>query len=138
MHITILDRSNYYRGLLLLARKDRRISEVEVSVMMRIGRTLGFDQEFCQNAIHEILENKHVDTSPPVFSSSELAGKFLKDGLTIAAADGALHEEEEAWLRATARANGIDETRLDELKQTLPRYNGQSLELEVDHFVVEH
>lgn len=138
MNITILDRSNYYRGLLLLARKDRKISEMEVSLMMRIGASLGFDKEFCENAIHEILDNEHVDIWPPVFSAPELAKKFIKDGLTIAGADGNVHEEEEAWLRATARANGIDDRWLDEVRHELPRHDGKTLPLEVDHFVIQH
>lgn len=140
MNITLMDRSNYYRGLLLLARKDRKITETEVALMLHIGTTLGFDREFCENAIHEILENEHVDTSPPVFSSSEVARKFIKDGWTLAAAEGDVHAAEVAWLEATAEVNGLDVQWLNDVKQEYSRHrhSGTIPTLEVESFVIEH
>jgi hypothetical protein len=138
MKITLLDRSNYYRGLLLLARKDRKITEIEFSLMMRIGTTLGFDKEFCENAIHDVLENEHIDTTPPVFSTPELARKFIKDGLAIATAGAALHPAEEEWLRATAKANGLDDVWFESKKSATPAYHTAPDALEVDHLSVEY
>jgi len=108
MHISVLDGSNYFRGLLLLIAKDRKTTESEEELMRRIGRSLGFEQEFCDNAIHEILENRHIVNTIPEFSKRELAIKFIKDGLALAFSDNELHPAEEQWLKDTAEKNSLD------------------------------
>ncbi len=133
MEITLLDRSNYYRGLLLLARKDRKITEVESQLMMRIGTTLGFDKEFCENAIREVLENEHIDTTPPTFSTREVAQTFIKDGLVVATTGAELHPAEEEWLHATARANGIDDEWFHATRETTQAHSTSPNVLEVDY-----
>lgn len=108
MTISVQDGSEYFRGLLLLISKDRRITSAEAVLMKRIGKALGFEKEFCDNAINEILENKFVATHPPVFSTRELAIKFIIDGLTLASADKEAHGFEDLWLKAAAEENGLD------------------------------
>lgn len=110
MNISIIDGSNYFKGLLLLVRKDRKLSESEILMMQRIGKQLGFEREFCDNAIHDILENTYIDEAVPVFSTKELAEKFVKDGLSIAFSDRELHPSEEVWLRTVAEQNGLNES----------------------------
>ena len=95
MKITVLDGSNYFKGLLLLIRKDHKITESEIQLMKRIGKTLGFEPKFCDNAIHEILENKYIVDVTPEFSTKEIAIKFIKDGLTLAFSDNEAHPSEE-------------------------------------------
>ena len=107
MKITVIDGGNYLRGLLLLIRKDRKITDSEVALTKRIGKTLGFEREFCDNAIKEILENNHIVDEPPIFSTKKLAEKFVKDGLVFASSDNELHPSEEEWLRSTAEKNGL-------------------------------
>lgn len=110
MIISVVDASNYFKGLLLLIRKDRQVSEAEIAIMCRVGKLLGFEKEFCQNAIRDILENDFIEDSPPVFSSKELAMKFIKDGLTIAFSDhDECHPAEEAWLWSVVAVNDVDE-----------------------------
>lgn len=138
MKITLLDRSNYYRGLLLLARKDRKITEFESALMMRIGTTLGFDREFCENAIREVLENEHIDTTPPTFSTSELAQKFVKDGLVVATTGADLHPAEEEWLHATARANGLDDGWFQSAKHATLAHRDTPDALEVDYLSIAY
>lgn len=108
MKITVVDGSNYFRGLLLLIRKDRQITDSEIRLMKRIGKTLGFEREFCDNAIEEIMENTYIVDAPPEFSTKELARKFVKDGLAIAFADDEVHPSEEEWLWSAAEKNGLD------------------------------
>ena len=60
MKITVLDGSNYFKGLLLLIRKDRKITQAEIELMKRVGNTLGFEKTFCDNAISEILGNRYT------------------------------------------------------------------------------
>lgn len=108
MKISITDASNYFKGLLLLIRKDNKITQQEAELMRTIGKTLGFEKEFCDNAIHEILDNNHIDDVPPLFSTKELAAKFIKDGLSIALSDNELHPKEIEWLKSTVEKNGLD------------------------------
>ena len=77
MNIGVIDRSNYLKGLLLLVRKDSRISDAEVRLTKRIGKALGFEHAFCDNAIREILENKYIVDVPPEFSAKKLADNLL-------------------------------------------------------------
>ena len=138
MRIKIIDGSNYFKGLLLLIRQDRKITESEKLLMKRIGKTLGFEREFCENAIHEILDNKHIPDTIPEFSSIELAKKFIRDGLAIAHSDSEVHPLEEEWLRQTAMNYGIetswfeDECRKVSGSKHLPEH------LEVDSLTVTH
>jgi len=102
MKISPIDAGEYFRGLLLLIGKDRTITEAEKELMKRIGKTLGFEREFCDNAIRDVLENKYIADTPPEFSTNDLAMKFIKDGLAIAFSDNKLHMSEAEWLRSTA------------------------------------
>jgi hypothetical protein len=108
VNISVIDRSNYFKGLLLLIRKDRRITELEIQFMKRIGKALGFERQFCANAIHDILENNFIEDAPLEFSTKELAIKFIKDGFTLAFSDNEFHPFEKEWLRSIAKKNGID------------------------------
>jgi len=109
MKISVPDASNYLKGLLLLIRKDRKISEEEHELMTRVGKNLGFEKSFVENAIQEILDNKYISPVPPEFSTREIAEKFIKDGLAIAFSDMEMHPDEEKWLLSVAARNNIDE-----------------------------
>ncbi len=109
MKINIIDASNYFKGLLLLIRKDRKITQPERDLMKSIGKSLGFEKEFCDTAIHDILENIYIEDIPPAFSTRDLAIKFIKDGLYLALVDHEeIHPEEEQWLKSTVVKNGLD------------------------------
>ncbi len=109
MEISVLDAGNYFKGLLLLIRQDHKITESETTMMMRIGRTLGLEREFCEEAIRDILENRYITDTPPTFSTHELAMKFVRDGLRIASSPGRVNDPEDRWLSAIVKANGIDD-----------------------------
>jgi hypothetical protein len=138
MKIKIIDGSNYFRGLLLLIRQDRKITESEIQLMRRIGKTLGFEREFCENAIHEILDNKHVPDTTPEFSSVELAMRFIKDGLAIAHSDAEVHPSEEEWLRLTAKNSGIDSDWFETECRKVSGSTHLPEHLEVDSLTVTH
>jgi hypothetical protein len=107
MKMTLIDRSNYFKGLLLLIRKDQKTTQSEIDLMKRIGKILGFEKTFCANAIDEILANPYIIDEPSCFSSKEIAVKFIKDGLSLAFVDNNFHTHEEQWLRSTAEKNGL-------------------------------
>lgn len=117
MTIDILDAGNYFKGLLLLIRKDHKITAAESATMREIGRSLGLEPRFCDEAIRDVLENRYIADTPPAFSSGELARRFICDGLRLAMADGEIHRLEEEWLAAVAVANGIAADWFDEKKQ---------------------
>ncbi len=118
MNITVLEASEYFRGLLILIRKDLKTTQHEINLVKRIGKSLGFEDEFCANAVSEILENPFIAEESPLFSKKELAIKFLRDGVFIAWADGEAHPREEQWLRSVAEKNGLDpEILSEELKK---------------------
>lgn len=109
MKISLIDRSLYLKGLMLLIRKDREIRDEERNVMLCIGKMLGFDNGFCEKAIDDILHNKYVVDEPPHFSNADVASHFVLDALRITIADGEVHEKEVQWVKAVAVANGIEE-----------------------------
>ncbi len=138
MTISVLDGSNYFKGLLLLVRKDLKVSESELHLMKRIGKTLGFEPEFCENAIRDVLENEYLVDEPLVFSSQELAMKFIRDGLALAFSDKELHPSEEEWLLATAEQHGLDQDWFREEYGKISGEKDRPLRLEVDEMTVEH
>ena len=108
MNISTQEGSEYFRGLLVLIGKDRVITESEITLMKRVGKALGFDKTFTEEAINSILENSYIKSEPPIFSTEELSKRFLRDGLAIARSDNGIHKVEAEWLQVAAEVNGID------------------------------
>jgi len=137
MQMTIQEGSNYFRGLLLLIRKDHKVTDEEIAIMMRVGKSLGFAKSFCETAINDILDNKYILDKPPIFSQMEIAKKFITHGLIIGHCDHKIHVNEERWLQIIAEANEIDngwflreQQRIDHARETN--------ELDFDDLVVEY
>lgn len=103
-----MDRSLYFKGMMLLIRKDRVVGDEERALMMRIGRLLSFERGFCQGAIDDILTNQHVVDEPPLFSDPAVARCFIQDGLKVSLSDGQMHDSEQQWLSTIAETNGLD------------------------------
>ncbi|MGB2868236.1 MAG: hypothetical protein WBD36_07285 [Bacteroidota bacterium] len=135
MKISVRDASNYFKGLLLLVRKDLRIDNSEVEMMKRVGKSLGFEPGFCENAIQDILESTYIADVPPEFSSRELATKFVRDGLAVALGDHDFHPAEEEWLRSVAKKNQLDLNWF--LKERDNFLNSPKGSLEVENLTVE-
>lgn len=130
--ISVIDASNYFKGLLLLIGKDKRITESEVAIMKRVGRALGFEKEFCENAIRDILNNNYIEDTPPVFSTEEIARKFILDGLTLAASDNEFHPSEIGWLKTTAKMNHLNSQWFLSAKNAIQSSKALPLRLEVE------
>jgi len=138
MNISVIDGSNYFRGLLLLVRKDLKVSDSEIELMRHIGKKLGFEREFCENAIRDVLENKYLVEAVPEFSTKELAIKFIKDGLAMTFSDREPLPSEEEWLRLAAEKYGLD---LEWFRSEFAKAsNGKALalKLEADDLTVEY
>jgi hypothetical protein len=138
MLISVIDGSNYFRGLLLLIRKDRQVSPAEAEFMRQVGMNLGFEREFCETAIRDILENTYIEENPPLFSSRDIALLFLRDGLRIAYADDVLHPEEETWLKAAADRNGLDAGVFSSEHAVAAAARGTRRQMEVESLKIRH
>ena len=114
MKISLLDRSLYLKGLVLLIRKDRKIYAEERNMTIRIGKILGFEKRFCENGIEELMDNKYIVDLPPRFSVPYIARCFIKDGLKLSFVDGHIHENELIWLKAVAETNGLEDKWYDD------------------------
>jgi hypothetical protein len=108
MDVSIKDASQYFRGLLILIRRDGIVTSTESDTVARLGAKLGFNREFCVQAIEDILANSYVGEEPPIFESPDLARKFVKDGLRLATAERPITASERLWLERTAEINSCD------------------------------
>jgi uncharacterized tellurite resistance protein B-like protein len=109
LEIPQLDRSSYLKGLLITARKDKQLSETEISIIKKIATRLGFSSDFFEETISNLLNNKYITEEPIKFSRQDIAESFIEDGLKLALSDNNITEEETNWLRNTAKENGVDE-----------------------------
>ena len=139
MKISLMDRSLYFKGLMLLIRKDRVVGEEERALMMRIGRLFSFEKGFCQEVIDEILTNRHVIDEPPLFSEPAIARCFIQDGRKLSLSDGQMHDTEWQWLKTVAESNGLEPSWYEALLQEAFGLAGEDLgdALEAEHFVWE-
>ena len=108
MQLTLLDKSNYLKGLLVVAKKDNQLTESEKNIIRKIADKLGFATEFYEETLKSLIENKYIAEDPIKFSSAMVAESFISDGLKLALSDINDHNEEILWLKSTADINGID------------------------------
>ncbi len=108
MKLTMLDRSTYFKGLLLLIKADNLVTEGEYKLMTKIGQTLGFEKSFIERAINDLIENEFITNDVPVFSQKSIAESFILDGLKVAFSDNEFSAEELEHLTNIATKNGID------------------------------
>ena len=107
--MTYLDRSNYFRGLLLLVRNNCKVELEEISMMMGIGKRLGFAYDFCEGAIKDVLINEYISDKPPIFSNREVANDFIKESIELAQIDNEMDLNELEWITSVIRENEMEE-----------------------------
>jgi len=128
MKISLADHGLYYKGLLILIRTDRKIDTAEREMMLRIGKALGFEKTFCEQAIREILDNEHIADDPPHFSNPEIARFFIRDGVRVALADKHIDDSELAWLKSVADVHNLDDVWFTETVTEIERQAGNDPE----------
>ena len=120
MDFPLIDRSNYLKGLLITARKDKQLTDTETAMIKKLASRLGFSSDFFEETISNLLENKYITEEPIKFSNQEIAKFFIEDGLKLALSDGHDNVEEINWLKEIAKENDIREEwvnkKLEELK----------------------
>lgn len=110
LNFTLQDKSNYLRGLLIIARKDNQLAESERNILRQISNKLGFSSDFYEETIKNLLVNKHISEEPIKFSNKDIARSFISDGLKLAFSDNIIHEPEIEWLK---NVNSINELEIE-------------------------
>jgi hypothetical protein len=113
MNLSLLNKSNYYRGLLVLLRRDRFVDAREKDLLLQMGEIFDFDRRFCEATIDALLSNTHITREPVIFSDERIKECFFRDALRLALVDGYLHPMELCWLRTVAHANNQSDQWLD-------------------------
>jgi len=136
MKLNVFDRSNYLKGLLVLISKDKKISDDESSFIMKVGKTLGFDREFCEEAIETLLENNYISQEPPEFSNVEFARSFIEDAISVAITDDELSQLEIGYLKAIAEKNHVDDDWFVRQLSTVDKIS-KNIKFDIPHLSVE-
>jgi uncharacterized tellurite resistance protein B-like protein len=108
MEILAQDKSNYLKGLLIIAKKDNVLSEAEESIIRHLAKRLGFSESFYEGILQSLLSNDYLSEDPLKFTDEKLSHSFIIDGLMLAYSDNVLDEREIDWLRQTAEVNKIN------------------------------
>jgi hypothetical protein len=124
--IPLLERGEYYRGLLVLIRKDGKITPGEREAMVRLGQGLDFDKVFCETTLDELMRNPNIKRRPVKFLDKSTAELFLRDAALLALADGNLHPKEVSWLRTVAEVNELRAEWLNEELRKLHQVAAES------------
>ncbi len=120
--IDFFEKSQYLKGLLLLIKKDKKIEEAERNLMIKVGKILGFEKEFIESSIDNLLENKYITEEIPKFSSKIIAESFLLDGMKLSFSDNDFSPEEIEYLSEVAKQNGLEEKYSSMLKSYLSHF----------------
>lgn len=116
---------------------DRRIDDVEKKLLIKIGKTLGFEKNFCLTAIKELLENEYISADFPIFSNEDYAKSFIQDGLRLAVSDNDLNPDELNYLKKTLQLNNLQEDWFKEkIKELL--VSGDYSNLDTELFIEQY
>lgn len=107
MFINPIDKSNYFKGLLVLVGKDKEISKNESDLIKKAGNILGFNQEFVDKSIKNFFKNKYIIEEPPVFTNYNFAEIFIKDGLRLALINKIINLDQIKWLTSAVMKNNL-------------------------------
>jgi hypothetical protein len=108
MKILDRDKSSYLKGLLILAKRDRVLTESEEQIIKDIASRLGFSSDFYEYTLQNLIENEFLTEEPVQFSDKKIAQSFILDGFRLAHSDSHLDDREIGWLLDTATKNNID------------------------------
>ena len=109
MEISILDKSNYLKGLLIIAKKDNHLAEQEKKIIRHCAEKLGFARDFYEGTLKSLLANKYISEEPIIFSDKKLAESFITEGLKLAYSNDSISGVEIDWLRSVAIENKLGE-----------------------------
>ena len=133
MNISVLDRSNYLKGLFITAKLDKELSQNEKDILKTISDKLGFASDFFNESVKSLLTNKYIKEEPITFSAKEVAESFLNDAMKLACVNNLITNEEIKWLKQIADVNKIDSEIIDKelsaFKETPKSFFGKEFAL---------
>lgn len=113
MKTYLIDRSNYFKSLLILIGIDGKLTSEEKELITQIGEYIGFDKKFINKVINELFINEHINLIPFKFSNQKIAQCLVKDGLKFASSDGDICLNELKWLKSICKINELTENWFD-------------------------
>jgi hypothetical protein len=102
------DRSEFLRGFATIIRKNNCNNIDGKSMFLFIGKSFGFEKEFCEKSLEHLMVNKYIPEEPAIFSTKPIAEFFIKDVNTIMSQTQSISEAAVTWLQLTANANKVD------------------------------
>lgn len=114
MLIPVKDRGKYLRGLLIMAKMDEVVSEMDRTIIINTAKHLGYSPDFYEGILNTLMRNEYIDNEPIMFDSTNLAKHFLIDAINLAGANKNLSHEEINWLKSTASMNLVDRNWFEE------------------------
>jgi len=137
MKIPVKDRGKYLRGLLIMAKMDEHISDLDREIIINTAKHLGYAADFYEGILNTLMKNEYIGNEPILFDSTNLAKHFLIDAINLAGANKNLSIEETNWLKSTASMNLVDrvwfEARLEESNWNIPMNNLPQLDIYWHH-----
>jgi DnaJ-domain-containing protein 1 len=121
LKISVIDKSNYLKGLLIVAKKDNQLAHSEKEMIRGIATRLGFAKDFYEDTLRNLMANKYISESPVIFSDIKIAQSFISDALLLAFSDSLVPDSEIQWLQNTAFKNGITSEWFEEKKKELQK-----------------
>ncbi len=112
--LTTLDKSNYLKGMLIVARLDNKLIEREKEIIRDVATRLGFSRDFYEDVLKNLMINENISDNPLAFSSPAITQIFLEEALHLAYIDNELARSEIDWLRKTAEINGLGHTQFND------------------------
>ncbi|MCK9425504.1 MAG: hypothetical protein M0Q21_05635 [Ignavibacteriaceae bacterium] len=106
---TILDKSNYLRGLLIVAKMNNKIDEGEKDIISSASNRFGFSQDFLTETMQNILANDFVSNTPIQFSKPAVAQEFIGECLKLIISKDDPSPRELLWLNEVAKINTLDD-----------------------------
>jgi hypothetical protein len=119
MEISILDKSNYLRGLLIVAKKDNQLAEQEKKIIRHCAEKLGFARDFYEDTLKDLLANTYISEEPIIFSDKNIAESFITEGLNLAHSDNSIVGAEIDYLKSVAIINNLGEKWFEEKMKNL-------------------
>jgi hypothetical protein len=114
MQIPVEDRGKYLRGLLIMVKMDKVISEMDRTIIIGTAKHLGYSPDFYEGILRTLMINEHIGSEPIKFDSTNLAKHFLIDAINLAGTNKNLSNEKLNWLKNTASINLVDRNWIEE------------------------
>lgn len=105
---TVLDKSNYLKGLLIVAKMNNKIDDGEKDIISNASTRFGFSQDFTNETMQNILANDFVPNTPIQFSKPDVAKEFIGECLKLVISKDDPAPRELLWLSEVAEINHLD------------------------------